>query len=63
MYVNEDLTASRIKLFEKARKLVKDNDLKQCWTFDGRIYVKTDADERSVITKPSDLNEFVSYMF
>ena len=60
VYVNEDLTASRIKLFEKARKLVKDNDLKQCWTFDGRIYVKTDADERSVITKPSDLDEFVS---
>ena len=30
VYVNEDLTASRIKLFEKARKLVKDNNLKQC---------------------------------
>ena len=59
VFVNEDLTASRVKLFEKARKLVKDNQLKQAWTYDGRVYVKTDNDERSVISKPSDLEEFM----
>lgn len=58
VYINEDLTANRNSLFQKARQLVKDKDLKQAWTFDGRIYVKTDDDVRHVIIKPSDLDKY-----
>ena len=58
VYINEDLTSSRSKLFKCARKLYKDRLIQNCWTFDGRVFVKDHVDKQHLISNPSDLEKF-----
>ena len=39
IYVNEDLTTRRAKLFAKVRSLQKKKHFKQAWTYNGNIKV------------------------
>ena len=41
IWVNEDLTRLRAELLWKARIKKKANDIKDCWSFDGSVIVKT----------------------
>ena len=58
VFINEDLTSFRSKLFKSARKLYKDKLIQNCWTFDGRVFIKDLNDKQHLITKPSELEEF-----
>ena len=40
IYVNEDLTKKRLKMFKAALSLKKDNSIQDCWTTDGKIFVR-----------------------
>ena len=40
IYINEDLTAFRSKLFSMVRRLQKRQYFSQCWTYNGKIKVK-----------------------
>lgn len=49
LYINEDLTTYRAKLFGLVRKLQKRSLFSQCWTFNGNIKVKdTNGNIKSV---------------
>ncbi|XP_020905418.1 uncharacterized protein LOC110243633 [Exaiptasia diaphana] len=39
IYINENLTTAKRKLFAEVRKLAKQNKWKNCWSLDGKIYV------------------------
>ena len=58
VFINEDLTSKRNKLFKAARKLVKDQLLTSAWTFDGRVYIKGNDDVKTVVNQLSDLQEY-----
>ena len=40
VYINENLTILRRKLFAKVRKFKKDNHWQSAWTIDGKIFIK-----------------------
>lgn len=46
IYVNEDLTTVRAKRFWQLRQMKTSQQIKDCWTFDGRLLVK---DNRNLI--------------
>lgn len=46
IYVNEDLTSIRAKRFYQLRQMKTSQQIKDCWTFDGRLLVK---DNRNLI--------------
>ena len=46
LYINEDLTALRSKLFFDTRKLVKASKIHSTWTQRGNIMVKADEDAK-----------------
>lgn len=61
IYVNEALTARRVNLFKKARKLYNDKLIKNCWTSDGRIFVRNKSDTQTVlISTEADLSQFLN---
>ena len=60
VFINESLTATRSKLFKLARKLVKDNRITQCWTYDGQVYLKDKNDKKCTVSKLSDLDKYSS---
>ncbi|KAK2189186.1 hypothetical protein NP493_113g00020 [Ridgeia piscesae] len=41
VYVNEDLTRRRVALAKKTRQLKKSRNINDCWTFNGKVVVKT----------------------
>ena len=41
VYVNEDLTCRRAALAKKTRQLKKSRKINDCWTFNGKVIVKT----------------------
>ena len=41
VYINEDLTQIRQELLYNARKLKRMNKISDCWTYDGRVLVRT----------------------
>ena len=41
IYINEDLTTQRAKLFSVGRSLLKDKHIEQVWTFNDNIKIKT----------------------
>ena len=55
IYVNEDLTKKRLKMFKAALSLKKDNSIQDCWTTDGKIFVR---DAKAEIKVFSDLVPF-----
>ncbi len=56
IFINEDLTLFRNKLFYDARCKKKSNKLHSVWTQDGRIVIKvTDSSEPVMISSHADL--------
>jgi hypothetical protein len=49
VYVSEDLTSKKAVLLYKARVLKREGKMKQCWSYDGRIYIKKLNDDTKVI--------------
>ena len=45
VYISEDLT----NLLYKARILKREEKIKQCWSYDGRIYIKKNNEETKVV--------------
>ena len=43
VYINEDITSKRASLAYKDRSLKKENKINDCWTYTGRVLVKTNA--------------------
>ena len=41
VYVNEDVTRRRAALVKKSRQLKKSKKINDCWTFNGKVIVKT----------------------
>lgn len=58
VFINEDLTSQRSKLFKAARKLVKDNLVSNAWTYDGRVFVKDLNDVKSIVNTLADLKAY-----
>ena len=48
IYINDDLTLQRAKLFHDARKLVKQKQLHSTWTQQGNIMVKKNKEDRPI---------------
>ena len=46
VYVNENLTNYRHKLFAKVRKFKKDNNWESAWTLDGKVFIKKNKQDR-----------------
>ena len=59
LYINEDLTAIRAKLFSTARSLQKQRLLAQTWTFNGAIKVKTPEGVVHTATTSAQLKQLV----
>ena len=58
IFINEDLTPTRHDMYTKCRELKKANKIKDCWTQNGRIFLKTCDDQ----VKPAMLNEVLDMM-
>ena len=58
VFLNEDLTKTRINQLYKARMKVKSLCLKGAWSADGTILIKDNDDEVLRITSESDLSEY-----
>ena len=58
VFINEDLTSQRSKIFKAARKLVKDNAISSAWTYDGRVFVKDLNEVKSVVNCLADIKSF-----
>jgi len=59
LYVNEALTKRRANLFKKTRDLLRDRKVKNCWTHDGKILVKSLSDRTIHISHDTDLEQFL----
>ena len=44
MYINEDLTSTRARLFSTVRTLQKKRHFDQAWTYNGNVKVKLHVD-------------------
>ena len=49
VFISEDLTAKKSNLLYKARILRREGKIKQCWSYDGRIYIKMKDDTSRVV--------------
>lgn len=55
VYINEDLTKHRAQLLFEARKLKRERQISDCWTFDGRIIIKNRRGKIETISSPTEL--------
>ena len=55
VYINEDLTSKRASLAYKARSLKNENKINDCWTYTGKVFVKTNAGIIKEIQSAKDL--------
>ena len=55
IFVNEDLTKVRSQLLFTARQMKKTKKIADCWTFDGRIFLKTNSNIVKSVTNEEDL--------
>jgi len=61
LYINEDLTQRRSKLlFDCRAAKKKEKSLNDCWSFDGRILIKTCANKIMVIKSYEDLEKNIT---
>ena len=56
VYINEDLTRLRSKLFWHVRQIAKNRQITQYWTTNGKIYVKDATDKIHSIQTTADFN-------
>ena len=55
IYVNEDLTKNRATLLRKARNLVKDKQIRGCWSNDGRVFIENKFGHIKLVKNSDDL--------
>lgn len=55
LFFNDDLTKTRGELLYEARKCKKAKRIKGAWSFDGRIFIKDNADSTHEITSTDDI--------
>ena len=58
VYINEDMTSKTASLAYKARSLKKENKINDCWTYTGRVLVKTNAGMIKEIQYAKDLAKY-----
>ena len=51
VYINEDLTEARAKLFSLARKKKKDGQVHKCWIYDGKLFLRLHPDGKQQAVK------------
>ena len=56
IFVNEDLTQHRAKLASKTRQLKKEHKIADCWTYNGRVMLKTTNNAVREVLTDADLN-------
>ena len=56
IFVNEDLTKTRATLLWKARQHKRDRQIKNCWSFDGRVQVQNIHGRIIVVANQNDLD-------
>ena len=54
VYINEDLTKTRLSMFKRSLKLKRDNLITETWTTDGNIFVKDRTLRTKMFTIPED---------
>ena len=59
IFVNEDLTRQRAQLFYNARQLKKTGKIADCWTYDGKILLKTVRGLIKPVNNQEELNGVV----
>ena len=57
IFINEDLTTLRSRLFFKARQLKKRNTIQDCWTFDGLLLIKNKYGRVTPIRSEAELDD------
>ena len=58
VYSNEDLTSKRASLAYKDRSLKNENKINDCWTYTGKVLVKTNAGMIKEIQSAKDLDMY-----
>lgn len=61
IFVNEDLTKLRGKLLYQARVMKRNKSIKDCWSYDGNVVIKTNANRIVPIAKLSDLTQVAQF--
>jgi hypothetical protein len=61
VHLNEDLTHTRILLFQQTRELVKDKIVSGTWTVDGVIMIKDKSDNKARVETNKD--SFLSMLY
>ena len=60
IYVNEDLTRQRAKLAARAGAAKRSKQLKDTWTWDGKIFLKLFTDHVKVVSTQEELDNILS---
>lgn len=55
IFINEDLTARRSTLLYTCRQMKRDKSINDCWSYQGKIFVKDKKDKITVVTKVPDI--------
>ena len=55
LYINEDLTSKRATLMWKARQAKRAKKISDCWSVDGRLFIRTCSDTTKQIKTEEDL--------
>ena len=58
IFINEDLTRKRSNLLWKARQMKKEKKINDCWSYDGKVMVKTLANKIELISSAEDFNSY-----
>ena len=62
VYINEDLTATRAKLFSTVRKLQKDKHFSQVWTYNGNIRIKDHQGTVKSVDSVDDIKKYLPHV-
>ena len=58
IFVNEDLTQRRAALAAATRQLKRNKTIADCWTYNGKIVIKSLANAIKIISMQAELNTF-----
>ena len=62
VYINENLTSTRAKLFSTVRKLQKDKHFSQVWTYNGNIRVKDHPGTVKSVDSVDDIQKYLPHI-
>ena len=63
VFINEDLTRTRASMYKRARKLKSEQQIVDCWTNDGNIFIRDFSGKTRVFTHPHELDRFVAMIY